>query len=422
MNHKEPQTPPESQESASSDESSPVVENQTPQQAQEAPSNPSQDRPEVLPVIVSPDFSAETQPSPPADEPAPESQEPILPKLYQTFRTFLERYGGKIWWLHSIYALGIGIFVVLFARKGFEHTRWLVVSLSAGWLILILFFRLYGTGHAQKDKITNTKEKIRFYVMTYVLKNLYQGMLFFVLPFYWYSSTWGASTQWFVLGLAMLALLSTLDVVFDQVMMRWKIAASAMYLIVLFACLNLVIPALFPNTRTLLSLILAAAISAIVFWSMHVPLRALKRPSFVMLFMLSMAAAVSLAYFGRRAIPPVPMHVSTGAVGPTLLPDGRLKMHVSTLHESMIQEMHVLTDVVVPGGHKDRMFHIWRHEGIPVQRSPVESTGNPPKGIVRLRSTLKSENLVDPIAGEWSVDVVTEDEQLVGRVTFTVIQ
>ena len=192
--------------------------------------------------------------------------------------------------------------------------------------------------------------------------------------------------------------------------------------LILFACLNLVIPALLPDQRALLTLLLAAAASTVVFWTMHVPLRALVRPAPLVAFMLSVATAVSAAYFGRRAIPPVPMHISSGAVGPRVLDDGRLAMHVSRVHESLIQEMHTLTDVVTPGGRGDRLYHVWRHEGLEVQRGHVTPSGDPPKGTVRLRSTLRSFNLPPDITGSWSVDVLTEDDQLVGRVSFVVIR
>jgi hypothetical protein len=116
------------------------------------------------------------------------------------------------------------------------------------------------------------------------------------------------------------------------------------------------------------------------------------------------------------------MYIATGAVGPSLLPDGRLTMQVSTLHESLIQEMHALTDVVIPGGHGNNLHHVWRREGLAVQQGPVTPGGEPPAGTVRLRSTLRSFNLPSDISGHWSIDVVTEDDQLVGRVPFEVIR
>ena len=204
--------------------------------------------------------------------------------------------------------------------------------------------------------------------------------------------------------------------------MRWKVPASAVYFFILFACLNLVLPALLPDTRTLLTQLSAAAIAAVVFFTMHVPVRNLLRPAWAMLFVVFVAGSVFGVYFARLAIPPVPMYIATGAVGPSLLPDGRLTMQVSTLHQSLIQEMHALTDVVIPGGHGNKLHHVWRREGVAVQQGPVDPSGEPPPGTVRLRSTLRSFNLPADITGQWTIDVVTEDDQLVGRVPFEVIR
>jgi hypothetical protein len=342
-------------------------------------------------------------------------------KRFAKIRGFFAKHGHLLWWLHSAYAMSFGAMVVIYAGKGYENARWMVVLLGAGWVVLILFFRLFGTGRGQKDKIKDTKAKVRFYVMTLALKNLYQSMLFFLLPFYYKSATFDSPNRFFVYVLGLLAILSTVDVVFDQFLMRWKAPASLVYFFILFACLNLVLPALLPNTRTLITLMSAAAVAALVFFTMHVPLKNLLRPLYVIGLMAFVAASVAAAYFGRRGIPPVPMYIASGAVGPSLLPDGRLTMHVSKLHESLIQEMHALTDVLIPGGQGDHLFHNWRHNGLIVQPTPVEPSGDPPQGTVRLRSTIRSFSLHGDITGPWSIDVVTEDDQLVGRVNFEVI-
>ncbi len=341
-------------------------------------------------------------------------------KRFARFRAFFAKHGHLLWWLHSAYAMSFGAMVVMYAGKGYDNARWMVVLLGLGWLVLVLFFRLFGTGAGQKDKIKDTKTKVRFYVMTLALKNLYQSMLFFLLPFYYKSATFDSPNRFFVYVLGLLALLSTVDVVFDQFLMRWKVPASIVYFFILFACLNLVLPALLPDTRTLITLLAAATIAAVVFFTMHIPAKNLVRPVYVLGLMCFVAAAVSAAYFGRRGIPPVPMYIASGAVGPSLLPDGRLTMHVSQLHESLIQEMHALTDVLIPGGQGNNLHHVWRRDGLAVQQGPVLPGGDPPDGTVRLRSTLRSFNLPSDITGPWSIDVLTEDDQLVGRVEFEV--
>ena len=343
-------------------------------------------------------------------------------------RAFLKQHGRKLWWLHSAYALGLGITVVTFAQKGFDHARWLAASASAAWLLVILFFRVFGSGKSQSHEHATPKVKLRFFAMTYALKNLYQGMLFFLLPFYWKSTTFGSSNSWFVILLGVCALLSTLDIVFDRVVFKFRAVASVFHAVALFGCLALVVPALFPDTRTLTSLVSATAITVIAFWTIHVDLAMLRDRRWLALFGATLAAAVGIAYAGRTAIPPVPMYLAHGAVGPIVLPDGRLGMEVHDLHPSVIDKLIAITDVVVPGGQGDRLLHVWRHNGHEIHRAtedttrvaaPAESTD---KGTIRLRSALTDRQLPPRLIGDWSVDVETQDSQLVGRVSFTVAE
>ena len=349
---------------------------------------------------------------------------PYAPSPRERLKSFVKIHGRKLWWVHSAYALGLGIAVVAFAQKGFDHARWLAISLGAAWLLLLAFFRIHGSGKQQAQiDVAGPRSKLRFFAMTYALKNLYQGMLFFLLPFYFKSTTFTSQNAWFVCVLAICALLSTLDIVFDRVVFRFRALASVFHGVALFGCLNLVVPALFPDTRTLTSLIVATAITVIGFWTIHVGLETFKDKRWGLGFVASLALAVGLAYAGRTAIPPVPMHLAKGAVGPIVLKDGSLGMVVRELHPSVIDKLTAITDVVVPGGKGDRLMHVWRHDGHEVHRA-TETTSRVagPEGAIRLRSALSGRQLPQHLVGSWSVDVETDDGQIVGRVAFTVAE
>lgn len=343
------------------------------------------------------------------------------PRAIKSVRGFLARHGRKLWWLHSVYALALGTGVVLFAAKGFEHARLLTVTLGIAWLTMLLFFRRFGTGAAQDQATAWPGARLRFLVMTYVLKNLYQGMLFFLLPFYWKASSFGSHNFGFVVVLLLCAGLSTIDIVFDRFLMRWKVLATLFYAVTLFACINLVVPALFPDVATRHSLAAAAAVSGVGFWTLHVPLSSLRKRSTAIGLAACVGLGVTFADAIRRAIPPVPMHMSSGAVGPAALPDGRLAMTVTSVDHSVLQDLMAVTDVVVPGGKGDRLLHVWKLDGHVVLESPEgTSRVRGPDGAVRLRSSLRGAALPTSTVGRWSVDVETEDGQLVGRTSFDV--
>lgn len=348
---------------------------------------------------------------------------PLLDAILDRISSFLGHHGRKLWWFHSLYALTLGSFVVLFAQKGFERARILAVSIGAAWLLVLVFFRLYGGGqsHEQLEK-AHAKIRIRFFAMTYVLKNLYQGMLFFVLPFYFKSATWGAPNFVFVILLGLFAVLATMDIVMDRFVMRKRLFASIFHGLTIFATLNLVIPAVIPDTRTLWSLMGAAGVTVIAFWTLHAPLAILKRWKYIVMLVVSCGAGVAAVYFAKPIIPPVPMYLAKGAVGPKQLKDGRLAMEVKEVHTSVIHEVFAVTDVVIPGGEGDSLQHVWRHDGREVQRSFNVKVAGAPKGSVRLLSSLGEDKKPDNLAGDWTIDVETEDGQLVGRVAFKVIE
>jgi hypothetical protein len=344
---------------------------------------------------------------------------PVRESPLEPLRKFLRRHGRKLWWIHSAYALVLGSGVVAIAAKGFESARLLGASLICVWALLLIFFRLFADG---VDGAGTKREKVGFYVITYAIKNLYQGMLFFLLPFYWKSTTLASANAWFVVALAIVAVLSTLDMVFDRFVMRHRWLASIFHGLILFGALNLFVPAVFPLTANVTSLVVSAAVATIGLLSLHLRVRELKSK----LVWLQLGALVIvlpvLAYLARRLIPPVPMYLAHAAVGPIELPDGRLQMEVTTVHTSALPNLVAVTDIGVPAGPGSQFRHIWKRDGEPVRAGVNIGAQAAGRGVLRLRSRLV--NVVDgqALAGGWTVDVETTDGQIVGHARFTVVE
>ncbi len=360
------------------------------------------------------------QGGPPREPPKPSG-------FFGRIKDWAKRNHRVLWWMHSFYALFLGLMVILFASKGFDHARILAATLGGAFLVMVILFRMFGQGHQQKARVEEKRSlKLRFLGMTYVLKNLYQGMLFFVLPFYWKSSAIDSINAWFVFLLGFLALLSTLDLVFDNLLMRYRVVAAIFYAVTLFACMNLVIPAFLPNVPTIVALLTSTLLSVFGFWLLHFPLRSLQEKStWIMIGSIAVAAMVGM-YLARTAMPPVPLYVTHAGVGIGPLEDGRLELEVTRVHKGRLTDLHAVSDVVMPGGEGDTFRHIWRHvtEG-QTHRADLDAevVHKGSDQTVRVMSRLPRERLdaMNPV-GDWVVDIVTNDDQIVGRTRFKVIE
>jgi len=76
-------------------------------------------------------------------------------------------------------------------------------------------------------------------------KNLYQQLLFFILPIYAGSTTWPSPNVVFLAALAVSAALSTLDIVYDRVLSARRGLAASFFAFNVFAVVNVALPVMF---------------------------------------------------------------------------------------------------------------------------------------------------------------------------------
>jgi hypothetical protein len=364
----------------------------------------------------------------PGSPPTASAKPSTFQEIREILGDFVKRNEKVMWWLHTAYALGLGAFVATFAQKGFERARLLALSLAVVWLLVVFFFRFFGTG-AQQDFITAWPgARRRFFVMSYLMKNLFQSMLFFQLPFYWKSSSYAAGTAGVLVGLATCAVLSTLDLVFDRVLLRFKLVASLFFALTLFGSANLVIPALFPNTPIILTLLVAGALSLATLVLFHVSLYTLRRPAALAGFAAFLAAGTTLLYAGRRAIPPVPVHLVEAGVGTALRADGKLESEVLVLRKTALPPssaggtegaLYAVAEVAVVG-EREQFLHVWRRGDEVLAHEPADAVPSDQRGQVRVASRVPMRALPEDVVGKYTVDVVTTSDQIVGRVRFEI--
>jgi hypothetical protein len=377
--------------------------------------------PDSLALTTEPSTRRAPTPTPPRSSDAPPS---AWSEAREIAREFLHRNEKLLWWAHTAWALSLGAFVATFAQKGFEQARMLTLSLIAAWALVVFFFRLFGTGTQQDFATAWPAARRRFFVVTYLMKNLFQGMLFFLLPFYWKSASFEAGTATPFLVLGGCALVSTLDIVFDRVLLRFKAVASLFFAATAFGCVTLVVPALWVDAPSLVALMIAAGVSTATFVLFHLPLARLKSGLGAGAFVSLVFFAVFASYAGRRAFPALPSAIAEGGIGLAQRADGVLSAEVRTLRldangQVPASELFAVTDVSAVG-RGDSFHHVWRKGGRELVHQAAPTSSPKDRSRIRVASRLATSALPEPLAGHYAVDVVTDAGQIVGRVTFDI--
>jgi hypothetical protein len=169
--------------------------------------------------------------------------------------TFWGRHRTLFWMIHSAWALATGVAVVILARERYAFVPWVVVFLGITWLSTLLF------GRNAKEEWAPT---LGTEVTSYITRSLYQETLFFLLPFYAYSTVLRSPNVLFLVLLGGLAVVSCLDLVFDRWLRTRAVFGFVFFAAVAFAAVNLLIPILFgvaPRFATPLAALVAVATS-----------------------------------------------------------------------------------------------------------------------------------------------------------------
>jgi hypothetical protein len=348
---------------------------------------------------------------------APQEADPNAPKP-----SLFRRVVRKAWWLHSGFALSFGVGVMLFARAGLKYADKVMIALLGSWLLMFIALRfIVGPANRREDEKL-IRKGIRV-ATNYVIKQFYQQMFFFLTPLYASSSTWSlASWNWWLAPLLLVcAIVSTMDLVFDNFIMERRLLASAMYGLAMFAMLNVMLPLLL-GLDHLTGLIVAAAATPASVALLSFSVKQVLSPQGALLTVGMTAALLAAVWYGRTFVPPAPLAMPETAVGHgtagsyECLPASKHVIDATQLDGlrcgSMLRE---------PGGLKEAVVHIWtfRGERIGEPIKPDMSECDDPEAVVA-RSRFPQELMPTDPSGTWSCSTYTVGGQLVGLRKFIV--
>jgi hypothetical protein len=331
----------------------------------------------------------------------------------------LRRLMQKIWWLHSFGALAFGVGVMAFARKGLAHADKVLIALAASWIIVFIAFRfIVGPANRKPDEWL-VKKGVRL-VTNYVIKQMYQQMFFFLVPLYASSAMWSMhSPNWWIVPVLLLcAVLSTMDLVFDNFIMEHRFIAAGMYGLCMFAVINLLLPLVF-HVPHFAALMTAAAITPLAVALLSYPLQSVFRVQGVGLVGLCTAGLAAGCFYGRSFVPPAPMAMAAGGIGHGT--KGSYECIPGPIREMQVDQLDHLrcvSQITEPGGINDPVVHIWKHRGeVLLRTTPHKIHGCPGEVLI---SELEPETMPKSKTGAWSCTVETMDGQLVGLMSFQV--
>lgn len=333
----------------------------------------------------------------------------------------LRRLLKSIWWLHSFFALSFGVGVMLFARAGLAHADKILIALFVSWLLMFVALRFIVGPANRREQEGLTRKGVRV-ATNYIIKQFYQQMFFFLTPLYASSATWSLSSfNWWVAPVLLVcAVVSTMDLVFDNFIMERRLLASAMYGLAMFGVLNVMLP-LVGGLDHLSSLTIAACATPASVALLSFSLRQVVSPQGALLTVTLTAALFAAVWFGRAAIPPAPLAMPETAIGHgtrssyECLPASK---HVLRAHQ--LDQLRCGSLLREPGGIKEPVVHVWTLDGREIDRVVPTRLPCDGEGAVFVSTVTPGRVPTDP-RGRWACTTLTEGGQLVGVRKFQVI-
>jgi hypothetical protein len=328
--------------------------------------------------------------------------------------TLLRRILRRLWWFHSFFALAFGIGVMLFARAGLAHADKVMMALFVSWALMFIALRFIVGPANRRDQETIARKGVRV-ATNYIIKQFYQQMFFFLTPLYASSATWSlSSVNWWLAPLLLVcAVVSTMDLVFDNFIMERRMLASAMYGLAMFGVLNVMLP-LVAGLDHLTGLVIAAVATPTSVALLSFRVRQVLSPQGVLLTIGTSGALLGAVWYGRALVPPVPLAMPETAVGHGSL--GSYECMPGSKHAiraNQLDQLRCGSLLREPGGLKEGVVHAWSHRGSELVRLTPEQVRCDGEGVV-VRSFFPAQLAPADPTGEWACTTYTLGGQLVG--------
>ncbi|HBX55255.1 DUF5924 family protein [Pseudomonas sp. UBA2684] len=325
--------------------------------------------------------------------------------------TLIQRYPGLV----AIFGFVSGVASFLLVDRQAELARVLATVMLVSWLWLIL------------ENIL--RERIAAWfgfelpppLLRYATQMIHQESLFFVLPFFFITTTWNSGQALFSGLLALAALVSIVDPLYYKWLAPRRWLFLAYHTLALFAVLLTALPIIFKLT-TPQSYQLALAIAAVLSFPSVVGIITVQRWWRGLLLLGLTLALAGGGWLARVWVPPATLWLTEVAVTSEF--DDQNRAPGESLKELSVaqlrsQGLFAYTAINAPRGLNERIYHVWRRDGGEVERIALDIQGGRKEGY---RAWTHKQNFPADAVGRWQVQVITEAGQMIGVLRFRVVE
>ncbi len=322
----------------------------------------------------------------------------------------LQRYPGVVAAFGFI--SGVASFVLVDRQSRSAMVMAVIMLVSWLWLVLEGLFtrvltRLIGRRIPQP-------------LISYGTQLIHQESLFFVLPFFFFTTTWNSGQALFTGLLGLGALVSIIDPLYFRGLVPRRWLYLALHTLTLFAVMLTALPVIFQlTTAESYKLALGTAV-LLSFPSLLTtfPVQRWWRGLALIALTLALGGA---GWLLRSWVPPASLWLTEVAV--THRVDNRQRAPGEPLSEIEVgrlraEGLYAYTAISAPRGLAERIYHVWRHNGREVDRIALDIHGGRKAGY---RAWTHKRNFPPQPVGDWQVRVITENDQLIGVLRFRVV-
>lgn len=331
-----------------------------------------------------------------------------MPALLLRLIDLIKRYPGVI--ALGGFTSGIGSFILVDRQEGLAS--WVAILLLVSWLWLMfentftqLFTRLF-------------KREIPQPLLRYATQMIHQESLFFVLPFFFVTTTWNSGQLVFTGLLAGAGLVSIVDPLYYRWLAPRRWLFLALHTLTLFAALLTALPIILHLT-TSQSFKLALGIAMLLSFpslASSFPINHWRRAAMLVLVTLAVGGS---GWLLRSWVPPATLWMTEVAIS-TQLQNRTPGDSLEQVSASQIRSagLYAYTAIKAPRGLNERIYHVWKQDGKEVDRIALNINGGRKEGY---RAWTHKQVFPSNPVGHWQVRVLTEDGQVIGVLRFEVV-